>query len=270
MEKAKLFTETATSRIPGMLSQAELAFCRYAAKEAGGGLVVELGPWLGSSTLKLIEGIREAGGGRLVSFDRFAWSGPGTYMAKSCNLGLAKGACFQHKFKQNVMPGLPAEVKLEVRKADLCTVVWNRSQRQEIKFLFCDALKTWPATSNALRQFLPGLAVGGIVADQDWMWAVAQNNYYHLAFWWLMSEGYLEPAYTLGKEGHLRAFRCRLKITPEVVETAIDWKRYTIEDIELMIPEFRIMGIYPMEDQTEAALRALAGSPDSSEEIEDE
>lgn len=256
MQVAEVFEgEEEKSGIPTMLSRAELAFCRFAAREANG-LIVELGPWLGSSTRMLMQGLRDAGSrGPLVSIDNFKWTGAGTYMANNAPLGLKKGECFKKFFQKNV--GRPTDLRLEVRQADLCKVRWDREARQEIKFLFCDALKIWPATQNALRQFLPGVAVGGLIADQDWMWAAAQNIYYHMAFWKLLSDGFLEPAYTLENRGHLRAFRVADKITPEAVEEATTFRIYTIFDIELAINEFRALGIYPADEQASDAIQAL-------------
>lgn len=78
--KAETFNRVENSQVPTMMSQMELAFCRFAAERMfkgyeGPGVCVELGPWLGGSTIKLIAGLEAANHrGPLFSLDTFTWA----------------------------------------------------------------------------------------------------------------------------------------------------------------------------------------------------
>jgi len=140
--------------IPGMVTDSE---CRYlywltATQYTGQGAVVELGTWLGRSTLHLAAGLRDAGyPDALDCFDQFVWRGN---HARAATLPLQRGDDFQPYFESNVRPVYP---RLRVTKAAIEAIVWPG---RPIEILFLDAPKRLDTFSATLAAFAPALVPG--------------------------------------------------------------------------------------------------------------
>lgn len=106
--------------VPGMISDEERRYYDWiGGAYSGAGEVVELGPWLGRSTLHIVRGLMASPAfrGRVLHvFDDFVWraSWMDDYYREPDRPG--DGACFQHIFERYVAP--VADL-LEVRRAKI-------------------------------------------------------------------------------------------------------------------------------------------------------
>lgn len=150
--------------VPGMVTESE---CRYlywltSRGYSGAGAVVEVGTWLGRSTLHLAAGLRDAGyNSSLHCFDQFVWRSD---HARKSALPLQRGGDFQPYFERNVRPVYPG---IEVTRATLDEMIWGRGP---IEILFLDAPKTLVDLSSALASFASSLAPGkSLIVFQDFL-----------------------------------------------------------------------------------------------------
>ena len=92
-------------QIPSMLSREELQYLSWLTSEAyeGWGAIVDLGPWLGSSTAALAGGLRRTGRSAVVrAFDLFRWVR--SYMEDSAPEDLPEGKDFEFLFRRHTAP----------------------------------------------------------------------------------------------------------------------------------------------------------------------
>ncbi|MEO8368875.1 MAG: tetratricopeptide repeat protein [Candidatus Solibacter sp.] len=143
------------TRIKSMLSAEEKQYLCWLTAEQfeGWGAVVDLGPWLGSSSVALAEGLKRRGADtRIQSIDLFQWEP--VYMESVSGAGLAHGQDFLPLFEQET-----AEYSAWIRplKQDLTTFSWAGGP---IEILFVDAAKSWELTNAIFRSFGPFLEPG--------------------------------------------------------------------------------------------------------------
>jgi hypothetical protein len=159
----------------GATTAEEQAWCRWFAAEiyTAEGALVELGPWLGSLTMSLCEGLvrnPRAAQRREIAhvFDLFEWSSifeewsHGTPHAGR----FAPGQSFEAYFR-----GLLGEHNrfLAVTRADLSATVWNG---KPIELLINDAAKSLRIADNIFRTFVPAMIPGrSYIAHQDFLWS---------------------------------------------------------------------------------------------------
>lgn len=150
--------------VPGMVSEPE---CRYlywltSGHYVGAGEVVEVGSWLGRSTLHLAAGLRDAGYDDVLHcFDRFTWSQD---FNPKAGLKLAEGADFLPMFERNVRPVYP---KVKVSRVVIRELAWHGGP---IEILFLDAPKRLPDISATLSAFAGALVPDlSIVVMQDYL-----------------------------------------------------------------------------------------------------
>ncbi len=206
-----------TKRIPGMLTYEERRFlqnyCRYV--YSGTGHIVDLGCWMGSSTLPLaIERSRRpdliVNQQRIFAYDLFRWE---KWMdACITNVSQAKyhyspGESFRSAFEGNIKD----VDNVVIREQDLATAQWRDG---DIEFLFVDAMKTPQLALAIQKQFFPMILGGkGVVVHQDFV------HYYtywiHILTYRLRD--FLILLYDV-KDSASTAFRCRKRIPPDVVQ----------------------------------------------------
>ncbi|MEO8368877.1 MAG: hypothetical protein ABI806_06745 [Candidatus Solibacter sp.] len=144
--------------ITGMRSMLTLEEKQYltwltSEKYDGWGAVVDLGPWLGSSSAALAEGLKRRGSHqRIRSFDLFQWDS--SYMDPVASTGLNQNDDFLPVFTQEIGPYAPW---IDARKQDLMNYLWNEGP---IEILFVDAAKSWELMNAILRGFGPFLEAG--------------------------------------------------------------------------------------------------------------
>jgi tetratricopeptide (TPR) repeat protein len=142
----------AVTRMKSMLSSEEKQYLTWvtAEKFAGWGAVVDLGPWLGSSSAALAEGLKRRGASaKIHSFDLFRWEP--SYMERVMETGLPRGADFLPIFLQETADYAPW---IDARKQDLMQYSWDGGP---IEILFVDAAKSWDLANAIFRAFGPFL-----------------------------------------------------------------------------------------------------------------
>ena len=149
--------------IPGMISASDRRYMYWLTSRyyTGIGAVVEVGTWLGRSTIHLAAGLRDAGfDDALHCYDRYEWTKSFTHMT---NLPLRKGRSFQPYFEQNVRPIYP---NVRVTASTMQSMTWSGDP---IEILFLDAPKRLPDISAVLATFGGSLIPGvSIIVLQDY------------------------------------------------------------------------------------------------------
>lgn len=179
--------------VGSMLSYDERLLLHWAARTAGSGAVVDLGSFLGGSTLALACGARHRGA-RVYAYDRFVlagdwereWLPPGT--------GIAIDGSTREVFETNVAH---VRDRIIVREGEVEELGW---QGDEIGVLFIDIAKSWSTADFVWRTFLPSLRPGAIVIQQDlvhcghpWCAIVMEhlaNHFEYLGWVWYSSAVY--------------------------------------------------------------------------------
>lgn len=209
--------------VPGMTSPAE---CRYlywltGTQLAGVGQLVEIGSWLGRSTLHLAAGLEQSQGpGKLHCFDGFTWApnDPG-----KSDLPLKPGDDFRKYFEANVSPFSHLVTAHQTRIAQ---IAWSGAP---VEVLFLDAPKKLPEVTRCLEVFGPSLIAGkSIIAIQDYQYFPA----YALAACMYALRDHLELIHVV-LDGSTVAFRVTKPIDL-AREKPADWpvSRWSPEQIE--------------------------------------
>jgi len=145
----------AVERVNSMLSHEEKQYLCWLTAEQfqGWGAVVDLGPWLGSSSAALAEGLRRrASKAKVQSFDLFRWEP--SYMEAAAPMPLRAGEDFLPVFLEETRDYAPW---IDARKQDLMDYRWESGP---IEILFIDAAKTWELTNAIFKGFGPFLEPG--------------------------------------------------------------------------------------------------------------
>jgi tetratricopeptide (TPR) repeat protein len=136
------------TKMKSMLSQEEKQYLVWltAEKFEGWGAIVDLGPWLGSSSAALAEGLkRRSREEKIFSFDLFKWER--SYMERVAQENLRDGEDFLPLFMREI--GAYA-AWIDPQKQDLMHYAWNGGP---IEILFVDAAKSWELTNAIFRGF---------------------------------------------------------------------------------------------------------------------
>jgi hypothetical protein len=153
-----------------MLSFEERAYLQQYAKHeyTGSGEIVDLGCWLGSSTIPLAIGLAsnskvEAKEERIHAYDIFIWRS--SYMDQHF-LGTEgkykEGDSFVEEFVERIHPW---NHLIQVYPGDLNRIGWDQ---RPIEFLFIDAMKSWDLANSIHKNFFPSLIPGlSLVVHQD-------------------------------------------------------------------------------------------------------
>ena len=156
-----------------MLTDREREYLRtFAFKEYGGqGAIVDLGCWLGSSSIALASGLRERPDLQLRSalvhaYDRFIWDGwmNGVSAVRETPLDgkYQPGESFLKACREQTEPW---KDNIKFHPGDLSSIGWSHGP---IEFLFVDAMKSWQLTNSILHDFYPSLIPGiSTVVQQD-------------------------------------------------------------------------------------------------------
>lgn len=174
--------------IPTMISREETQYLFWLGAHywKNSGHIVEIGPWLGGSTICLASGMRNNGPiskYKLHVFDNFIWR---DFMADRSALSLKNGDSFQPYFESNLasscdlieshrsaLPDDPtpldklAESIHTTESADIATLYWTSGEPVEI--LFVDGAKTWTGFKHLLHVFNEHLIPGkSLLVCQDY------------------------------------------------------------------------------------------------------
>ena len=151
---------TFSSEFLGMTSKTEQDyFYKYGEKlYTGKGEIVDLGCWLGSTTIPLVKGLLKnpafvASDRKVFAYDLFVWyewmnsSVVGTNLAGK----FQEGDNFVAEFKRRTEEYAS---RIEICEGDLVKIGWNS---QNIEFLLIDAMKNWELANGIVRHFFKSL-----------------------------------------------------------------------------------------------------------------
>ena len=209
-----------SAELLGMTSGSEQAYIANYGENlySGVGEVVDLGSWLGSTTIPLTKGLLKnpnfRGQGRKVyAYDLFIWfdwmipSVAGTDLAGR----YTEGDNFVDEFKRRIAPIADS---VEVREGDLKAIGWHG---EPIEFLLVDAMKGWDLAASIVCDFYPSLIEGrSLVFHQDF--AHHFTPWIHLVQWRLRD--HFEFVDEVPRSQSV-VFRCVKAISPETVD--LDW-----------------------------------------------
>ena len=159
--------------VTSMLSHTERDYLReYASAEySGAGAVVDLGCWLGSSTIALADGLRRHPDVTLRStlvhaYDLFIWDAwmdrISTVVGTSLEGKYRPGDSFLEECRRLTEPW---KDNVAFYPGDLSVIGWSGGP---IEFLFVDAMKSWALANSIIHDFYPSLIPGSsIVVQQD-------------------------------------------------------------------------------------------------------
>lgn len=211
---------TFSSELLGMTSGTEQAYIANYGKDlyTGKGEIVDLGSWLGSTTIPLTNGLLKnpkfrASGRKVFAYDLFIWF---DWMASSvAGTDLAgrysEGDNFVDEFRRRIAPVADS---IEVREGDLKAIGWSGEQ---IEFLLVDAMKGWDLAASITKDFYPSLIEGeSLVFHQDF--AHHFTPWIHLVQWRLREHfEYIQEV----PRSQSVVFRCIRAIPHETVN--VDW-----------------------------------------------
>jgi hypothetical protein len=213
----------------GMTTFEEQSFCteHAAAAFTGAGEVVDIGCWLGSSTLALVRGLErnpgEAARQRVVhAYDLFVWQEWMDPIVAGTDLAgrYTPGESFLDEFERRV--ALHRD-RIVVHAEDLLDTGWDGGP---IELAFVDAMKTPELTAAIARDFFPSLVPGAVVVHQDFVYPWCP--WIHVLMFRLRHR--LEP-YAAIRASYGAAFRAVGEIDPNEAEAAgsLPWARDEVE-----------------------------------------
>jgi hypothetical protein len=226
-----------TGELPGMTTRSEQQyFENYGANiYTGKGEVVDLGCWLGSTTISVVKGLLKNpafadSDKKVFAYDAFIWyESMNEPVAGTSLVGKYKeGDSFLEAYKK--MTAKYAS-RIEIRAGDLTQIGWNGSSDGNIEFLLVDAMKNWELTNAILRDFYPHLIPGeSLVLQQDF--AHYFTVWIHLLHWRLRD--YFEFAADIPNSSSV-VFRNTKKIPGELLQKEYSFADFSDEDVEAAI-----------------------------------
>jgi hypothetical protein len=180
----------------GMITNEEMSFLEDYARYSytGSGKIVDLGCWLGASTLSLARGLASnatyAGRQAIDAFDCFEWQVWMTPIAQA--FGIPKVYKPGDSFLEDTEATLRAHLtRVRLHRKDLLKL---RSFAEPVEFLFVDAMKSWPLANAISRTFFPRLLPQrSLVVQQDFAHHHPVSATNHVLMWKLKDS--FQPVY---------------------------------------------------------------------------
>jgi hypothetical protein len=152
-------------------SQEQSYLIDYARSEYKGiGEIVDLGCWLGSTTISLVKGLRKNAGiddaadRKVHAYDLFRWHASMDPIVAGTALAgrFEPGDSILEEFERRTAKWSRS---IRVYPGDICEIGWGG---EPIEFLLIDAMKTWKVTEGIVKHFYPPLIPNeSIVLQQD-------------------------------------------------------------------------------------------------------
>jgi len=221
-----------TEELLGMTSREEQAYLRWYARDTyqGEGEIVDLGCWMGSSTVPLALGLADNPrvpdkAERIHAYDIFTWEEWMEWTVVGSPLAgrYRPGDSFLDEYRRRTATW---ESQIETVPGDLTKVGWE--PRKPIEFLFNDASKSEALACAILRNFYPYLIPGrSIVVEQDF--AHYYTSWVHLVRWRLRE--WFAPVFHVPFSGSA-VFRCTGNVPRSVLEQGVSVGSFSDEEIE--------------------------------------
>lgn len=147
----------------GMTSLSEREYYGRAVRETLGlqGAIVDLGCWLGSTSLSLAEGLPAGSGAQIHAFDQFVWRGWMDQFLPMVACEYREGESFLPEARRRMSA---AGDRIRIESVDLTAYRWPE---QPIKLLLVDAMKDATLTRAIATAFYPFLVPGALLLHQD-------------------------------------------------------------------------------------------------------
>ncbi|MEX2493389.1 MAG: hypothetical protein WD425_16675 [Nitrospirales bacterium] len=193
------------------------------------GVIVDLGSWLGSTTIALAIGLTKnenCGSSEKVlhAYDEFIWR---DYMDQgvegtSLQGKIQIGESFVQEFNNRIALW---KKHIVVNPADLSHIKW---EGEMIEFLLIDAMKSWELTTNIMKTFFPALRPGmSLILHQDF--AHWFTPWIHLTNYRMRD--YFEFVYEVPRSGSV-VFKLVKAIPPELLSPPLSFSSFTRDEIE--------------------------------------
>lgn len=216
----------------GMISQSERRFLYWLAskKHSGVGELIEIGTWLGCSTIHLAAGLRDGSTqDKVNAFDDYVWR-PG--MGEKSGLEIAEGDSFFPNFINNIAA---LRAQIEPRVASANDLEWKGGK---IETLVIDAPKSWRTIRRVFKQLAPQFIRGKTrIALQDYLHLPS----YELALY-IASLDALEPE-AIVLDGSTVQFRVTGKIPEDHLSDDFNYKLFDAAEINRLWG--KILGMLP-------------------------
>lgn len=173
--------------VTSLLLPEELEWLTYYCRDRylGDGAIVELGPWLGSSTIAMLQGLGQLA--KIDTYDRFIWESWMNHFEQ--NSGFKPGDSFLDRFADNIQH----DKRVNIHVQDLSQ---HTPYDKSIEFLVIDAAKSVEAFSSIARSLFPKLITGALIFDQDFRHAPTVHVYQKVFYYKLTH--YLELVEVVG------------------------------------------------------------------------
>ena len=217
------------SELLGMTTKTEQNyFARYGETiYSGKGEIVDLGCWLGSTTIPLAQGLLKnpafsQSERKIYAYDLFVWYDWMNSSLKGTNLAgkYKEGDSFLEEYKQRTAE---YSSRIEICAGDLAQIGWNG---REIEFLLVDAMKNWDLSNAVVKNFY-----GSLIPNESYVLHQDFGHYFtpwiHLLQWTFRD--YFEFAADVPKSGSV-VFKCTGKIPVELLSKTYSFESFTGEE----------------------------------------
>lgn len=218
-------------KLPGMTTITERAYFQWYAQHiyTGTGEIVDLGCWLGSTTISLAMGLEKNkiqifSNGKIHAYDEFVCR---PYMLSGLKGTpfegkLQVGESFVELFRTQIAPW---QEHIIVHPGDLAHMKWEGGM---IEFLLIDAMKSWDLTNNILKSFFPALKPGvSYILHQDF--AHWFTPWIHLMNFRLRD--YFQCVYEVPRSGSV-LFKLVHTIPNELMAQPLSFAKFSKEEID--------------------------------------
>lgn len=214
----------------GMITLSERAYLCWYGKHlfAGRGHIVDLGCWLGSTTISLAMGVEHNFRGpfktSIYGYDEFVWR---SYMDSG-----VKGTKLEGKYQAgdsflDEYERRTAQWRQCVKPCpgDLAKVGWGG---EPIEFLLIDAMKSWGAATGVVQKFFPSLMPEvSLIMHQDFAhWFTSWIHPIHYRF-----RDYFEPVYDVPLSGSM-VFRLIRALPQELLKQEWSAAQFSDEEVD--------------------------------------
>lgn len=145
--------------VGSMLSYDERLLLHWAARTGATGAILDLGSFVGGSTLALAAGAQHRGA-VVHAYDRFVLAGPSQRTWLPDGFALSVGDSTRAVFEHNTAS---VRDRIIVHEGDVQQQAWQGP----IGVLFVDIAKSWATADAVWRTFLPAVTPGALVIQQD-------------------------------------------------------------------------------------------------------
>jgi len=233
----------------------------------GVGELVDLGCWMGTTTISLAKGLvnnasRRAAQRRIRAYDQFLWEEwMDSHLAGTPLEGKYRpGESFYDRFLDNTAPW---SSRIQPHPGDLTQYGWDGDG---IEFLFIDVMKSWSLTNHVLKMFFPSMIPGRcIIVHQDF--AHFYTPWIHLVTY--RFKDHFEPLLNINSTPSVVFKYCR-QLPPDWLQEGYSFDSFTDEEVEASFA-YSLELVPPELKQEVAAAHAMhhvhRGEPERAREI---